>query len=135
MSSTTRGRTKPQRSRCRHRGPGPADPTSILTIAERVMISIALAMAPNVSTAARLLNVRVKELTEFLESNGFAVSPGGRRRLPELDPIEIDIVGEWLAGMICEECGCSEHRACLDHLGNACSWIRPGLCSHCHDAK
>lgn len=37
--------------------------------------------------------------------------------------------------MICEGCGCSESRPCVEELDDGseapCSWVRPGLCSAC----
>jgi hypothetical protein len=34
--------------------------------------------------------------------------------------------------MICEGCGCSDNRPCVDPITEEpCSWIEPGLCSAC----
>ncbi len=34
--------------------------------------------------------------------------------------------------MICDSCGCSESRPCIEpDLNAACTWVRPGLCSSC----
>lgn len=37
---------------------------------------------------------------------------------------------------VCELCGCSEARPCLDdETGEPCRWVREGLCSSCTDAE
>ena len=34
--------------------------------------------------------------------------------------------------MICEGCGCSQSRPCMDdETGEPCFWVEPGLCSAC----
>ncbi len=36
--------------------------------------------------------------------------------------------------MICEVCGCTDERACIDlATGEPCHWTRPGLCSACDE--
>ena len=37
--------------------------------------------------------------------------------------------------MICESCGCTETRPCIDEeRGEPCYWIESGLCSNCAPA-
>lgn len=35
--------------------------------------------------------------------------------------------------MRCNVCGCTDDDACINGLGEACSWIAPNLCSFCGD--
>ncbi len=32
---------------------------------------------------------------------------------------------------ICRVCGCTEHNACVDEVGQACAWGGPDLCTAC----
>ena len=33
--------------------------------------------------------------------------------------------------MTCRVCGCTEDNACINGLGQTCSWASPGMCSFC----
>lgn len=59
------------------------------------------------------------------------VPPSPEGRSPGLPQVQVDPLGR--ETMICENCGCSENRPCIDSAGSPCCWVDYNLCSSCAD--